>query len=57
MKAKARRVYPDWPKAAWYADTLHACSSFCCGNPRKWFKQKTIQERRRLQDESHDWAS
>lgn len=22
------------------------CSSLCCGNPRKWFGEKTVQERR-----------
>lgn len=27
------------------------CSSYCCGNPRKWFGQKTIQERRAEQSD------
>jgi len=22
------------------------CSSYCCGNPRKWFGERTIQERK-----------
>ena len=25
-------------------DTPHPCSAHCCGNPRKWFGQRTIQE-------------
>lgn len=31
--------------SAW-VDTPKPCSSYCCGNPRKWFGSKTIQERR-----------
>ena len=27
-------------------DTPHPCSSYCCGNPRKWFGEVTMQERR-----------
>lgn len=26
------------------AVTPHACSSHCCGNPRKWFGERTRQE-------------
>jgi hypothetical protein len=26
------------------ARTPHPCSSHCCGNPRKWFGTKTLQE-------------
>ena len=29
--------------------TPHLCSGYCCGNPRKWFGQRTIQERRLMQ--------
>ena len=28
------------------AATPKGCSSYCCGNPRKWFKEPTVQERR-----------
>ena len=28
------------------AKTHQLCSCYCCGNPRKWFKEKTIQEKR-----------
>lgn len=34
MKAKARRVRPDQPKAVWAADYLAVCSCAMCGNPR-----------------------
>ena len=26
--------------------TPHMCSGYCCGNPRKWFGELTIQERK-----------
>jgi hypothetical protein len=26
--------------------TTKGCSQYCCGNPRKWFKEKTNQEKR-----------
>lgn len=32
--------------------TPHPCSGNCCGNPRKYFNQKTIQERRNLQKDN-----
>jgi hypothetical protein len=28
------------------ATTPQPCSSYCCGNPRKWFDELTWQERR-----------
>lgn len=28
--------------------TPHPCSGHCCGNPRKWFGELTIQEKRNL---------
>lgn len=31
-------------------DTPKRCSSACCGNPRKWSHQATIQEKRAFQD-------
>lgn len=33
------------------ADTRHPCSGRCCGNPRKWHGEKTLQERRAEQPE------
>jgi hypothetical protein len=45
MKAKARRLMPDNPKAERYADHLAACSCMGCGHQRYWFGP-TIQERR-----------
>jgi hypothetical protein len=29
-----------------YAHTPHLCSCYMCGNPRKWWDQKTIQEKK-----------
>ena len=48
MKAKARRVRPDQPKAVWTADYLAVCSCAMCGNPRHVWKDgaRTMQERR-----------
>lgn len=39
----------EWitPAAIGRAGTTRCpCSSYCCGNPRKWFGEKTMQERR-----------
>lgn len=44
-KVKARKIYPHDPKAR-LANHLKACSCWMCGNPRKFFKDKTIQEKR-----------
>jgi len=33
------------------AVTPHPCSSYCCGNPRRWFKQVTRQEQAALIDQ------
>lgn len=46
MKQRARRIYPDWPRAERAADNLTLCSGPCCGNPRKLLKEKTRQELR-----------
>ena len=48
MKAKARRIYPDRPKAIYWADRLAVCSCTMCGNPRHVWKDgaRTMQERR-----------
>jgi len=45
MKAKCRRLYPHDKKAR-AADYLAVCSCAMCGNPRRYFGEKTIQERR-----------
>jgi len=29
-----------------FAHTPHLCSCYMCGNPRKWWDQKTIQEKK-----------
>jgi hypothetical protein len=52
MKAKAEKsfrftvgfdeAHPKW--AHKFANHLASCSCWMCGNPRKWFKEKTIQE-------------
>jgi len=37
------------------ANTPKLCSSWCCGNPRKWFGQPTIQEMRKIEaTEQHE---
>lgn len=52
---KARRFYHarDYQKAPrkWHkvVDTPTQCSCWMCGNPRKYFKEKTVQERRQEQ--------
>lgn len=49
MKAKAERVGDrynlpgNWAKLY---NHLAYCSGPCCGNPRKWFKERTMQERK-----------
>ena len=46
MKVKARRLYPDQPRAARYADHLAVCSCYACGNPRRYWRELTAQEKR-----------
>ena len=38
-------------------DTPHPCSRHCCGNPRKWFGELTLQEKKAeiLFEEDYDW--
>ena len=59
---KVRRVLDVWRNIHWIRDadfyqtdgrlarlmlnTRVPCSGPCCGNPRKWFGEKTCQERR-----------
>lgn len=46
MKKKARRIY-WWNENGYkFANHLKVCSCIGCGNPRKWFGDKTIQERK-----------
>ena len=40
------KIEPTEKNVGMTAKTPHRCSAWCCGNPRKWFKEKTIQERR-----------
>ncbi len=47
MKKKAAVVASEWgceDRAGKLADNLAKCSCEMCGNPRKWFKKKTLQE-------------
>lgn len=32
--------------------TPHPCSRICCGNPRKYFNELTIQEQRNMQEDN-----
>ena len=50
VKAKTRRVYPHDGQAK-SADHLAVCSCWMCGNPRKWYGEPTIQERKASLDE------
>lgn len=46
LKSKAKKVYP-WMKCPQkLADNLKSCSCFVCGNPRKWWNQDTLKEKR-----------
>jgi hypothetical protein len=60
MKARAKRVYfffsNDPSEAAKLADHLAHCSLSCCGNPRRWFGQLTMQERRAFQCDEIEYA-
>jgi len=44
MKQKARRLYPFTECPEKYADYLAVCSCPGCGNPRRHFDAKTLQE-------------
>jgi len=54
MKAKAARIGREhglpgnWRKLY---NHLAVCSGYCCGNPRKWFDEPTMQERRFMAEE------
>jgi hypothetical protein len=46
MKKKAKEVYPWMSEAVKLADHLKSCSCLMCGNPRKWWKEPSLSERR-----------
>jgi hypothetical protein len=53
---KARQAYWGWhglsgKQAGIVAYTPKTCSCWMCGNPRKYFGERTIQERRRMQED------
>jgi len=48
MRYHAKKVFRDIDDC-WIirmADNLCMCSRHCCGNPRKWFKEKSRQEQK-----------
>jgi hypothetical protein len=54
-KARVRRLFRRWDwldneptpfQIGFAANTPHPCSCYGCGNPRKWFNELSIQERR-----------
>lgn len=52
---KSRRHYwggisGDPGRAGVVVNTPTPCSCYMCGNPRKYFNEKTVQERRLFQD-------
>ena len=58
-KRKASRIFASWWRGndmdceanrGRYANTPKPCSCTACGNPRKYFKQRTVQERRETQE-------
>lgn len=54
MKKKAVRVfgrfYCDPAKSEKLADHMAVCSGWCCGNPRRWWNEPTMQERRWMEE-------
>ena len=57
MRARVRQWISWWRYVTWTeeekakyvarnADTRHPCSRWCCGNPRKYFGEKTLQEKK-----------
>jgi hypothetical protein len=50
-KKWVQRVFSRWrpldeASIGYLAHSPHNCSCYMCGNPRKWWKQKTIQEKK-----------
>lgn len=59
MKAKAVRIGRQHHLPGNWArlyNHLAECSGRCCGNPRKWFGEVTIQERRFLCEPVTPWS-
>lgn len=47
MKARAKRIHRDIPEwANKNYNHLASCSCVMCGNPRKYFHSRTLQERK-----------
>lgn len=62
MKERARKVQAVWwgtyvtdPKlevpSCKLANNISACSCYMCGNPRKWWNEKTWQEKKADKDD------
>ena len=48
-KARARRLYPTCPLPERLANNLTPCSCSMCGNPRRHFGKRTVQERKEIE--------
>ena len=46
MEAKARKYLTWTQNPEHFANHMKICSCPTCGNPRKWFNEKTMQERK-----------
>lgn len=50
LKRRAKKIFMLWGLDEKYAvksaDHLKNCSCWMCGNPRKYFKEKTMQEKK-----------
>lgn len=50
VRARLKTVWhekdPSPKRVGAIAHTPHCCSGPCCGNPRRWFGEMTMQERR-----------
>lgn len=55
MKRKAKRILGGygWKHPEHFADHMAQCSCHMCGNPRKHFGEKTMQEKKA--DEATKW--
>lgn len=54
MKAKAKRLYWWSNTAITLANHLTSCSCAYCGNPRRWFDEKTMQEKKRQEADNDE---
>ena len=56
MRARAAQIMKTWGSPnhpypveefiGYMADNMTVCSNYCCGNPRRHFKELTVQERK-----------